>query len=51
MNKINENTSFKMGAKFAASFYMGKNFLDIGMYLYVKVPEVNYNQCEDKLNQ
>ena len=22
-----------------------------GMYLYDKVPEVNYNQFEDKLNQ
>ena len=43
-----EDMSFKMGAKFAASFYMSKNFLDIWHALYVNVPEVNYNQCEDK---
>ena len=29
MNEINDNMSFKMGAKFAASFYMGKNVLDL----------------------
>ena len=39
---------FKMCAKFAASLYMGQNFLDIWHVLYVKVPEVNYNQCGDK---
>ena len=48
---MNEKMSFKMGAKFAASFYMGKNFLIYGMYLYVKVPKVNCNQREDKFNQ
>ena len=26
---MNEKMSFKMGAKFAASFYMGKNFLTL----------------------
>ena len=40
---MNEKMSFKMGAKFAASFYMGKTFLVIW---HVFVPEVNYNQCE-----
>ena len=29
VNEMNEEMSFKMGAKFAASFYMGKNFLNI----------------------
>ena len=49
---MNENISFKMGVTFAASFYMGKNFL-YGMYLYEKVPEVNYMyiECETKLDQ
>ena len=28
MTEMNEKMSFKMGVKFAASFYMGKNFLD-----------------------
>ena len=27
VNEMNENMSFKMGVKFAASFYMGKKFL------------------------
>ena len=49
MNDFNEEMSFKMGAKFAASFYTDKKFLC--MYLYIKVPEVNYSQCEDKLDQ
>ena len=53
---MNEKMSFKMGVKFAASFYMGKDFLERSfymycMYLYAKVPEVNYNQSEGKLNQ
>ena len=39
--------SFEMGVKCAALFHMGEN----GMYLYDKVPEVNYNQHETKLNQ
>ena len=29
MNEMNEKMSFKMGAKFAASFYMGPTFLDV----------------------
>ena len=29
MNEMNEEMSFKMSVKFAASFYIGKNFLDI----------------------
>ena len=29
MNEINENMSFKMGVEFAASIYMGKDFLDV----------------------
>ena len=29
VNEMNEKVSFKMGVKFAASFYMGKNFLDV----------------------
>ena len=48
---MKEKMSFKMEVKFAASFYMGKKFLMCGMYLYVKIHEVNYNRCEDKLNQ
>ena len=50
---MNEKMSFRMGAKFAASFYMGKNFLDI-WHVFVSlgtVPEVIFNQCENKLNQ
>ena len=47
---MNEKMSFKMGVTFAASFYMGKNFL-YGRYLYDKVPEVNYIECESKLDQ
>ena len=43
--------SFKMGVKFAASFYMGKNLLQVLHVFFVKVLEVNYNQYEDKLNQ
>ena len=50
MNETNEKMSFKMGVTFAASFYMGKNFL-YGMYFYDKVPEVNYIECETKLDQ
>ena len=29
MNEMNEEMSFKMGAKYAASFYMAKNFPDV----------------------
>ena len=29
VNEMNEKMSFKMGVKLAASFYMGKNFLDV----------------------
>ena len=29
MNEMNEKMSFKKGAKFAASFYIGKNVLGI----------------------
>ena len=29
MNEMNEEMSLKMGVKFAASFDMGKNFLDV----------------------
>ena len=29
MNEMNEKMSFKMDVKCAASFYMGKNFLDV----------------------
>ena len=29
VNEMNENMSFKMSVKFAASLYMGKNFLDV----------------------
>ena len=47
MNEMNEKISFKSGERFAASFYMGKNFPDVW---HVKVPEVNYNQFEVKLN-
>ena len=46
--------SFKMGVKFAGSFYMGKNFLDVWhVNKFAEVPglEVKYNQCEDELNQ
>ena len=46
---MNEKMSFKMGVKFAASFYMGKNFLDV--WIYDKVPEVNYIECETNLDQ
>ena len=53
VNEMNEKMSFRMGAKFAASFYMGKNFLDI-WHVFVSlgtVPEVIFNQCENELNQ
>ena len=29
MNEMNEKMSFKMDVKFAASFYMGNNFLNV----------------------
>ena len=29
MSEMNEKMSFKMGVKFAASFDMGKNFLNV----------------------
>ena len=29
LNEMNEKMSFKIGVRFAASFYMGKNFLDV----------------------
>ena len=45
---MNEDMSFKMGDKFAASFYMGENFLDIWCVFVCSILEVNYNQCEDK---
>ena len=44
---MNEKMSFKMGVKFAASFYTGKNFLDGMACIYM----LQYNQCENKLNQ
>ena len=34
MNERNAKMSFKMGAKFAVSFYMGKNIFDI-WYVFV----------------
>ena len=40
---MNEKMSFKMGAQFAASFYMGNNFLGV-WHIFV-----NYNQCEHTL--
>ena len=45
---MNEKMSFKMGAKFAASFYMGKNVLAIW---HVFVCLSIRSECEDKLNQ
>ena len=29
MNEMNKKMSFKMGVKYAASFYMAKNFLEV----------------------
>ena len=29
VNEMNEKMSFKKGVKFAASFHMGKNYLDV----------------------
>ena len=50
MKEMNEKMSCKMGAKCAAAFCMGKNSLDVWHLFTVKVPEVNYNQCDDRLN-
>ena len=49
---MNEKMSFKMGAKFAALFYIWVRIFSIyDMNLCVKVPEVNYDQFKDELNQ
>ena len=50
-NEINETMSLKKGVLFADLVCMGKCFIDILHAYYAKVLEVNYNQCEDKLNQ
>ena len=51
LNEMNEKMSFKMGAKFAASLWV-RIFSLYGMYLYVEVPEVNYNiLISVKMNQ
>ena len=44
MNEMNEKMLFKIGVKFADSFFMGKNFFRCMECIYDKVPVVNYNK-------
>ena len=41
VNKLNEKMSFKVGVKFAISFYMGRTFLDIWHVFGVKINLIN----------
>ena len=46
MNEINEKISFTMGVRFAASFNMGKNFLDVWTFNLLSSSKMGINYAK-----